>query len=613
MNPKQENSMLVDVQYVKPTKSTNNIDYMYLIWKDLDTMKKHLQVVKEPKMDIYFEKKELRTHNYNKDYEKIENLDKVTCKYKDIKFLIAEDIGPGGKDFLMNCYKTHDYESIKKIFLYPYTFGSDYDVASWYRIQWVKKLHNNRPKVVTKGFLDIEVDGLEAKGMPDPVSCPINAVTLIDDGANDVYTFLYIDRPFHESIGQSKEENAKRKEMYEEMHRQQHELMNNMDEFIKELHDAFDESYGELTYHLYFYKDEIEMMVHLFQLVHALKLDIIGIWNISFDMPYIYDRLVAKGLDPAEVICHPDFPVKTCYFKADTKNHDIKNKSDNFYCSDYTTWIDQMETYAHVRKGGSEIRSYRLTDIAQKELHDEKLDYSDDADIKTLPYVNFKKFVMYNIKDVLLQKGIENVTLDFNTIYARSYMNATPYDKIFRQTVVLRNAQYLSFLSQGLIPGNNINIFNTDVNPLLDKKDDDDDDDDGYAGALVADPQYNGKIGQKLFGKTTTNIFLHGIDFDMSAFYPYSVISNNIGKSTLIFKTILPMDQYDIYGGEIPFHGITASEFLNENPTNGSVVDGAKECIDNFQTKNYMVTGHKWMNMPDVSQVYSRLKEKLKK
>ena len=26
MNPKQENSMLVDVQYVKPTKSTNNIE-----------------------------------------------------------------------------------------------------------------------------------------------------------------------------------------------------------------------------------------------------------------------------------------------------------------------------------------------------------------------------------------------------------------------------------------------------------------------------------------------------------------------------------------------------------------------------------------------------------
>ena len=610
MSPNQESSMLVDVQYVKPSKKSDNKDYLYLIWKDLDTKKKYLQVIPEPQMDIYFEKPELRTHKHNKEYEKIENLDKITCKYKDIKYKIADEIGPGGRNFIQNAYQTKDFDSLKKLYLYPYTFGSDYDVASWYRIQWLRQLNNNRPKLITKGFLDIEVDGLEAKGMPDPVSCPINAVTLIDDDKQNVYTFIYVKRPFHENIGQTDKENAERKELYEEMYKQQDELMNNTQEFIQELHELFDESYGRLTYNIYYYTDELEMMVHIFELINQLKLDIIGIWNISFDIPYIYDRLVALGMDPAEVMCHKDFPVKTCYFKADTRNHDIKNKSDNFYFSSYTSMIDQMELYAHVRKGGSEIRSYRLNDVARVELHDEKLDYSEDGNIKTLPYKNFKKFIIYNIKDVLLQKGIEDRTFDFNTLYARSYLNATPYDKVFRQTVVLRNAQYLSFLSQGLIPGNNINIFNTDVNPLLDKKDDDDDDDEGYAGALVADPKYNGYVGQKLFGKRTNNVFLHGIDFDMSAFYPYSVISNNIGKSTLIFKTILPMSQYDIYGGEIPFQGITSSDFLEESK-NGDIVDGAKECLDNFQTKNKMVVGHKWMNMPDVHQVYERLKERL--
>ena len=72
------------------------------------------------------------------------------------------------------------------------------------------------------------------------------------------------------------------------------------------------------------------MLVHLFQLIHKLKLDFIGIWNISFDIPYIYDRLKVLGIDPADVMCHPDFPSKICYFKPDTRNHDIKNKNDSF-------------------------------------------------------------------------------------------------------------------------------------------------------------------------------------------------------------------------------------------------------------------------------------------
>ena len=631
MNPNKENCMLVDIQYVKPDRRNNIPDYLYIIWKNLDTMEKHLQVVPEPKMDIFFEKTEFQNHDYNLNYQHIEKLDKYTVKYDDIPKIIASHAGPKGKEFLYNAYKTKNYQAIKQMYLYPYTFGSDYDVASWYRIQWIRKLNNNRPKILTKGFLDIEADGIEVNDMPDPVSCPINAVTIIDGYKKDVYTFIYIDRPCVERNMELMNENEKKKElerraMYEHMHKEQHELLDNQEDFIKELHEMFDPSYGELDYHLYFYNDEKKMLVHLFQLINTLKLDIIGIWNMSFDIPYIRDRMIALGLDPKELFTHPDFPSKSYYFKEDTRNHDIKNKSDTFSCTSYTTFYDQMELYAHIRKSGSELRTVRLTDIGKKELQDEKLDYSDDGNIKTLPYINFRKFIAYNIKDVLLQYGIENRTFDFNTLYARSYLNATQFNKVFSQTVVLRNAEYLSFLQQGLIPGNNTNILNTNDNEKL--YSDDDDDDEGYEGALVADPTYNGHVGQPLLGKITNNVFLHAIDFDMSAFYPYSLISNNIDQSTLIFKVILPMQQYDILGGKIPFRGITAKEFIPKvttpmsdtikNPkkkfklsTKPEDVEGGKECIDNFQTRNYMSFGTKWMNMPDVNQVYQRLKNKL--
>ena len=45
------------------------------------------------------------------------------------------------------------------------------------------------------------------------------------------------------------------------------------------------------------------------------------------------------------------------------------------------------------------LRSKKLNDVGMSELKDTKLDYSEEANIKTLPYVDYKKFVKYNIKD----------------------------------------------------------------------------------------------------------------------------------------------------------------------------------------------------------------------
>ena len=607
MNPSKD-SMLIDIQYIKANKRNNTPDYLYVIWRDLISNEKHLQCIEEPKIDIYFEKRELRTHKYNKNYEHIENLERKTVKYKDIIYAIADDMGPQGKQALNNAFQTKNYNALNNFHLYPYVFASDYDCASWYRIQWLKNLDNDLPKKLHKGFLDIEVDGLEVPGMPSPTDCPVNAITLIDGYDKTCYTFIYTHRPCIEKdmshmTDEQRKKEIERRRMYQHMYAEQDELICNPDSLYSQLHEMFDESYGKMDYKLYFYDNEAKMLIHFFQLINELKLDIVGIWNISFDIPYLMNRLEALGYNPADVMCHPDFPVKQCYFKEDKINHDIKNKSDSFHLSSYTTFYDQMELYASIRKGAQELRSYRLNFIAERELEDTKLDYSDDGDIKTLPYTNFIKFIIYNIKDVLLQYGIEEKTCDFDTLYISSYKNATAYDKVFKQTVKLRNVQYVSFLKQGLIPGNNINIYNVEDN-VVKSDDEEDEDDDSFEGALVADPIYNGYVGLELYGQKTNNIFSNAIDFDMSSFYPSSIFAMNIDPSTLIFKTIIPGEQYDIKGGDLKFRGITGKYLEEEN-------DFAKEFIDNFQTGNYMTTGTKWMNMPDVNEVFKQLKKKL--
>lgn len=608
--PNKDSALLVNIQYTKADKKTGNPDYLYIIWRDMDTDEKHLQIVPEPKMDIYFEKNELRNHSYNKNYEYIDNLDKVTVKYKDIIYAIADDMGPAGKSYIQNAFETKNYKALNNLYLYPYVYGADYDCPSWYRIQWLRKLDNDRPKKLHKGFLDIEVDGIEVPGMPSAQTCPINAVTIIDGWNKTVYTFILTDRPCHpkDTTGMTekeKEAELKRQEMYKNMYEQQAYMKSHTKELNEKLHAMFDESYGVLDYKQYFYTDEAKMIYHIFQLINKLKMDFIGIWNISFDIPYLRDRIAALGYDPTTFMCHPDFPTKVCYFKEDTRNHDIKNKSDFFFLSSYTVFYDQMELYASIRKGASELRSYRLNTIAEAELKDQKLDYSEDGDIKTLPYTNFEKFIIYNIKDVLLQYGIEERTADFDNLYTASYSNATSYDKVFKQTIKLRNVQYLSFLEQGLVPGENINVYNPEPEYVRGSDEEDDDDDDSeFEGALVADPKYNGYTGMELYGRKTNNVFANGIDFDMTAFYPSSIFAMNIDPSTLIFKTIMPIDQYECVGGDLVFRGITGDMFERGD-------DGAKECIDNFQTGNYMSTGTKWFNMPDVNEVYRRLKKKL--
>ena len=614
MTINKENSMLIDIQYVKANRKTGTPDYLYIIWKDMDTGEKYMQAIPEPPVEIYFEKPEFRDHLYNKNYARIETLDKKVVKFKDIIFAIANDMGDAGKQKLSNCYQTKNYQGLKEFLIYPYVYGADYDVRVWYRYKWMQSFDNNRPKVLTKGFLDIEVDTFESTGFPDPAFDPIDLVTFIDITHNHSYTFILVDREYKpknmdKMTYEERLKEVERKELYEQRHRQEEYYINHQDELLEKIHEKFDESYPNMEYSCYFYKDERKMLVHLFQLINKLKLDFIGIWNISFDIPYIINRMEILGLDPKEVICHPDFPVKECYFKKDTINFAVKNKSDFFHVSSYSIFIDQMINYAAIRKGQSELRSNKLTYIAQKEIGDEKLDYSEEGNLKILGYKNWLLYLLYNIKDVLLQKGIEERTTDTDTYYVTSYQNITPYESEFKQTVKLRNVQYLFYLRKNIVPGENVNGFMYNY----DSKESDDDDEENeekFEGALVGNPALIDNFGAKMFGKSTNNVFLFSIDFDMSSFYPSTIAAMNIDPSTLIFKMIIQSNQYDVRGGKLPFNGITDVQMVAEN-NDSFAGDVAKEVMDNFQTRDYISTAHKWMNMPSVLDVYNEMKNRL--
>ena len=615
----KDHAMLLDIQYVRANRQLQQQDYLYIIWKDLETGKKHLNVIPEPQVEIYFEKPEYRNHTYNKNYAPIDTLMKYTVKHKDIIYAIADDMGDVGRQKIQACFDTRNYKGLNEFLIYPYVYGADYDVRVWYRYKWLSTFDNDLPKPLTKGYLDIEVDSLEAVGFPTPEKNPIDLVTLIDGSTSTSYTFVligvdYVDKDLTGMTPNEVQEEIKKKKLYDHRMDEQSYYFNHIDEVEKAAHEMFDENYPDMNYKFFFYHDEKEMIVHLFQLIHQLQLDFIEIWNMPFDIPFIMDRLRRLGMEPEDVMCHPDFPAKQCFFKKDTINFAVKNKSDYFACSDYTIWQDQMRNYAAIRKGKSELRRNSLNYIAEKEIGDVKLDYSEEGNIKTLSYRNFLLYILYNIKDVLLQKGIEEATSDLETVYLTSYANITPYESIFKQTVKLRNVQYKFFLAQGLVPGENVNgfLYNNADTKESDDSDEDDDDETTFEGALVGDPTLIDNFGEKLFGNPTNSIFNFSIDFDMSSFYPSTIRVMNIDPSTLIFKMIVPANQYDVRGGQLPYHGITDSQ-MNKKNSDSFVDDVSKEIMDNFQTGNILETGYKWLNLPSVTEVYNVLKKKYKK
>lgn len=591
MKINKDNCMLIDIQYVKPKKEYNYQDCLYIIWKDLDTGEKYVDIRKNPTMNIYFTKEEHRNHDYNKVYEYLDNVDEVSTPYKDILKRIAKEIGPTGERFLDNAYKT-DFSKAKQLHGYPYVYSSDIDVRAWYRIKWLETLDNDRIKKLSKGFLDIEADTINHNGFPDPETCPVNAVTVVDGEHMKSYTFLLVD-------GRTDEEQVKK-------------AMNETDTIIEECHDLFDNDFGDFVYKFHFYEDERQLLKDVFRLINTLKLDVIGIWNMGFDIPYLMDRMTALGMDIMDIIPHPDFPIKECYYKKDTRNFAIKNKTDHFACTSYTIFVDMMILYAVTRKGQQELRSNSLSAISKRELKNDKFVY-EEGNIKTLPYVNFKQFMIYNIKDTLLLFAIEKKTRDIDKLYKSSYKNATPYSDVFKVTVLLRYVQYMSFLQQGLIPSNNINALHLsdeeiykleseyDIDDVEDEVEEDDDDKKkkvGFEGALVADPTLNEAVGLPLFGRPTNYIFRNTIDMDMGSFYPNSIIAMNIDASTLIGKLIVNSAQF--INGKMTYR---SNHWKLEDEV-------SKDIMDDYQTGNILSFAYKWLGLPSVSEVYRKVRKK---
>ena len=573
---------LTDVIYRKESKTSNYHDYISMVYYDNVTGKKELFTIEDPMFTIYEVKEEFRTFRKARHFLPMEQLIPHEIHYKDRLKEIAKIGGPGVQQILRNA-KTNQEKKI--LYKYPYVLGADIGIETYYRVIWEKEVGNDTSHKPTCIFLDIEVDQKHwtGAGIPRNGECPIDAISIVDEAGSAVHQFLLKtpDNPLIDEMLQP--------EKLKEVH--------------KRFHEMFDESYGELQYKIYMFDNEAEMLRKCFSLIHTLKRDFCMIWNgMDFDIPFIIGRAEELGMKPEDLFCHSDFPYPTMFLFEDTHAYEFDKKRSYFECASYTHWLDQMITYASLRKSQGAIRRMSLNAIAKHELGDAKLDYTETGNFVNFSRLDYILYILYNVKDTLLQKGIDLRCMDSFSFYNSCYNSFCQYKDGLKQTVSLRAFIYKEFIDDGLILGHNVNFGDrkkpgpTDEQKArLNEMDSDSDpfdfgedtDDDSYAGAINGNPELNSHTGLSMFGTRSMYLFGASIDFDFSAMYPNSIVAFNIFATTMYGKL-------EIDGGE---------KYCNYD------IDPGKEFVEDIITKDNLHTVHKWLGLPSFDELYEIMKE----
>ena len=244
--------------------------------------------------------------------------------------------------------------------------------------------------------------------------------------------------------------------------------------------------------------------------------------------------------------------------------------------------------------------------ISERELRDKKVEYKEETDIKHFPYHDWIRFIKYNCKDSLLQMGIERKTNDLMGFYMRSMSNQTPYNKIFRETHLLRNVREKYFEEQGWVQSNNINIIgdpteDEDFTKIEGTVYDEEDEEKSFKGAINAEPTMNDYVGDPILGIKSNNLFRNSVDFDMGAFYPSIKIISNMDAITLLYKASFNNNEF--MSGQ--FHNRSLNQDYEEKDKFGKTrkLDITGEAVNTYVSKNILTMAYNYLSMPNLAEI----------
>lgn len=147
--------------------------------------------------------------------------------------------------------------------------------------------------------------------------------------------------------------------------------------------------------------DEYELLSKFIQVWNfdSIKPDIITGWNIEFfDIPYLINRIKL-------ILGEKEYKKLSPWGIIKEKEVNFKGKDNQTYEIYGVSVLDYYQLYRKFKFGNQE--SYKLDYIAQVELGQKKLDYSEYGSLEELYKNNYQKFIEYNILDTVLVDRLE--------------------------------------------------------------------------------------------------------------------------------------------------------------------------------------------------------------
>lgn len=247
-------------------------------------------------------------------------------------------------------------------------------------------------------------------------------------------------------------------------------------------------------------KNEHDLLQKFLQVweTDAWSPDVLTGWNIEFfDIPYLINRIKrlfsekeAKRLSPWKLI--------------NEKVVEFRGKENRSYDIQGISVLDYYQLYRKFTFGNQE--SYKLDYIAQIELGERKIDYSEYGSLNDLYKKNFQKYLEYNIHDVMLVQRLDDKLKFIEQVMAMAYDAKVNYNDTMTTVrpwdVIIHN--YL--MDQDI------------VIPQVKKQSFDG----GLVGGYVKEP----KIGLSKWV----------VSFDLNSLYPHLIMQYNISPETYVKK-----------------------------------------------------------------------------
>ena len=475
-----------------------------------ETWEPNLRVIKDPTRKFYITLNQFRDHKFKKEFEDINKLEEFRCKDSELKIRLAMALGyPAWKH----------YVGLRELCGSPYVYGADIDTETLIKQAYLKRQPEGKSAKITVGAFDIETE-VYGDGR-------INVITFIHE--RDIYTVALRDSCKIYSVTDdilNIDVNVRpRQATYEE-------CLSVIDRVI-----GSELTRNNFKLHLELVDSELELLVTIFKHIHECKTDIVGIWNILFDIPKILERLKVLGVDPTDIFCPPELPkrYRVCEFKEDNNPNaeHIVDKWHWFSCTGYTQFIDSMCLYGRLRKVDGRDISYSLDYISNKELGQGKLHLGEITNHRWSQTYDFLRYIAYNINDVLIMQLMEFKNHDIDSLIGLS--DCSLLKNFSKQTVMVRDGDYVYALENGHVPASVGPSMYTEWDSEMPK-----------VGGTVLPPEKavgtHVPILDGIDAPTQVSLFVN--DLDESSMYPSALRLANISKETY-YGSVLNINGYD--------------------------------------------------------------------